>query len=769
MPKQKRYPIGTPFSGTIGRTLADSEQAWPQRPQAKKEWPNILWVLLDDTGFGQLGCYGSPIATPNIDKLAAKGLRYINWHTTALCAPTRAALLTGRSHHSNAMACIAEIASGFPGYNSYIPKENGFISDMLVEQGYATFALGKWHVTPGSEMHAAAPRDRWPLGQGFERYYGYLGGATDNYEPELVIDNHRTERPDVEDYHLTEDLTDQAIKMVSELKATAPDKPFFIYYAPVAMHTPHQAPQTWINKYKGAFDEGWDVYREKTLARQKEMGLVPENTELPPREPEVQPWEDLSADQKKLYTRMMEVFAGFLEHTDYHIGRLIDFLEEMGELDNTLIMLMSDNGASSEGGPNGSVNEFLFFNGIEESLELNMQYYDKLGGPECYNNYPMGWTMAGNTPFRRWKKETFNGGICDPLIVTWPKGISAQGELRDQYSHVIDMVPTLLDVLGVEPPKTIKGVKQSLIEGVSLAHTFDDAEAPAKKKTQYYEMFGQRALWHNGWKAICNYPFGQPVTEQGLAQQKWELYCVDPGGPEPVDRAELHDVADKYPDIVEALKARWWSEAEEHNVFPLQGGDVARMVNAMEELGVPDRDEYVYYPDTPEIPENGAVNLKNRSHSITAEVVIPEEGAEGVLLAHGGLTGGYSFYMQDGKLHYVHNFLGLAKYYVHSDTLVPRGNHTLRFEFEKTGEHQGRGVLTIDDHKVGEADIERTVPVNFGINEGLTCGYDNGLPVIDEYPTPYRFTGKIKRVTVIPYGEEHVDHEKRLEVGMSKE
>ena len=299
MPKQKRYPIGTPFTGKIGRTLADSEQAWPQRPQAKKEWPNILWILLDDTGFGQLGCYGSPIATPNMDRLAANGLRYTNWHTTALCAPTRACLLTGRNHHSNAMACISEIASGFPGYNSLIPKENGFISDMLVEQGYATFALGKWHLTPGSEAHAAAPRDRWPLGQGFERYYGYLGGATDNYEPELVVDNHRTERPDVEDYHLTEDLTNQAIKMVSELKATDPDKPFYMYYAPVAMHTPHQAPKEWIDKYKGAFDDGWDVYREKTLARQKEMGLVPENTELPPREPEVQPWNELTAGSEE--------------------------------------------------------------------------------------------------------------------------------------------------------------------------------------------------------------------------------------------------------------------------------------------------------------------------------------------------------------------------------------------------------------------------------------------------------------------------------------
>ncbi len=546
-------------------------------------------------------------------------------------------------------------------------------------------------------------------------------------------------------------------------------KPFFMYYAPVAMHTPHQAPKEWIDKYKGAFDDGWDVYREKTLARQKEMGLVPENTELPPREPEVQPWADLTADQKKLYTRMMEVFAGYLEHTDYHLGRLIDFLEDLGELDNTLIMVMSDNGASSEGGPNGSANEWLFFNGIEESVELNMQFYDKLGGPECYNNYPMGWTMAGNTPFRRWKKETFNGGISDPLIVTWPNGISAKGEVRDQYSHVVDMVPTLLEVLDIEPPQAIKGVKQSPIEGVSLAHTFNNAEAPTQKEAQYYEMFGQRALWRDGWKAVCNYPFGQPVTEEGLAQQQWELYRVDPGGPEPVDRAEMNDVADKYPEIVKALEARWWSEAEEFNVLPLQGGEVARMANAMEEQGVPEREEYVYYPNTPEIPETGAANLKNRSHSITAEVVIPAGGAEGVLLAHGGLTAGYSFYVQENKLHYVHNFLGLAQYYVHSNVDVPTGECTLRFELEKTGEHQGKGKLFINGDPVGEAEIEHTVPVCFGINEGLTCGYDNGLPVIKDYEVPFTFTGNLKRVVVIPHGEVAVDHQKMLEKEMLKE
>jgi len=769
MPTQKRYPMGTPFSGEIGRTLADSEPAWPQRPHAKKDAPNVLWIMLDDTGYGQLGCYGSPLTTPNMDKLAANGLRYTNWHTTALCAPSRASLMTGRSHHSNAMACIPEIASGFPGYSGMIPKENGFISDVLVEQGYATFALGKWHLTSGNEMHTAAPRDRWPLGQGFERYYGYLNGATDNYEPELVIDNHRAERPDVENYHLTEDLADQAISMVSELKAIAPDKPFFMYFAPVAMHTPHQVPKEWIDKYDGAFDDGWDVYREKTLARQIEMGLVPANTPLPPREPEVQPWDELTADQKKLYTRMMEVFAGFLEHTDYHIGRVLDFLEEMGELDNTLVMLMSDNGASSEGGPNGSVNEYLFFNGIEESMELNMQYYDRLGGPECYNNYPMGWTMAGNTPFRRWKKEIFNGGVSDPLIISWPKRIDAKGELRDQYSHITDMVPTLLETLGIDPPDSIKGIKQSPIEGVSLAHTFNDADAPTQKHTQYYEMFGQRAMWHDGWKAICNYPFGGPVTEEVLAQQEWELYRVDEGGPEPVDRNEMHNVAHKYPDIVKAMEARWWSEAEEYNVLPLQGGNPGRLATATEELGVPGRDEYIYYPNTPEIPEAGAANLKNRSHSITAEVVIPDDGADGVLLAHGGLTGGYSFYIQDNKLHYVHNYLGLEQYYIHADATVPTGECTLRFEFEKTGEHQGKGALFINGQKVGEGEIEHTVPIVFGINEGLTCGYDNGQPVIKGYEPPFRFTGKINRVVVIPHGEEEVDHQKRLEKLMMTE
>jgi len=511
------YKYGTTFSGVIGRTIGESTPAWEAPVRAKEGAPNVLFIVLDDTGFGQLGCYGSPINTPNIDRLAANGLRYRNMHTTALCSPTRSCILTGRNHHSNGMASITEAATGFPGYNGTIPFENGFLPEMLLEHGYNNYAVGKWHLTPAQETSAAGPFTRWPLGRGFERYYGFLGGDTHQYYPELTYDNHAVHPPKTpeEGYHLTEDLADKAIEFIADTKQVAPDKPFFLYFATGAMHAPHHVPTEWSDKYKGMFDDGWEAYRQKTLQRQIELGIVPADTQLSRHDPDVAPWDSLSDDEKRLYARMMEVFAGFLEHTDHHIGRLLDFLDSIGELDNTLIMLISDNGASSEGGPTGSVNENKFFNRIPESLEDNLAAIDDLGGPKYFNHYAWGWTWAGNTPFRRWKRETYRGGVSDPFIVHWPAGIAAKGEIRTQYAHAIDMVPTVLECLDIDPPTQIRGITQSPIEGVSLAHTFDDGAAPSKHHTQYFEMFAHRSLYHDGWRAVCPVP-GPSFSEAGM-------------------------------------------------------------------------------------------------------------------------------------------------------------------------------------------------------------------------------------------------------------
>ena len=530
MAKLVEYKPGSAFPGVIGRTVDESTQAWPEPLRAKQGAPNVLFIVQDDTGFGQIGCYGSPIKTPNLDQLAANGLCFNNMHTTALCSPSRSCILTGRNHHSNAMSCITEGSTGFPGGNGNIPFENGFLSDILLQHGYNTYALGKWHLTPADQISAAGPYDRWPLGRGFERYYGFLGGDTHQYYPDLIYDNHQVEpgKTPEQGYHLTVDLVDKAKAFIADAKQVAPNKPFFLYFCPGAMHAPHHVPKEWADKYKGQFDDGWDAYREKTFKRQKELGIVPKNAELSRHDPDVQDWNTLSAAEKKLYARMMEVFAGFLEHTDHQYGRLFDFLKSIGEWENTLVMFISDNGASAEGGPSGSVNENLFFNCIEDSLEDNLKAIDELGGPRHFNHYPWGWTFAGNTPFRRWKRETYRGGISDPFIVHWPKGIKARGEVRTQYAHAIDMVPTVLDLLGIEAPASIRGVTQSPIQGVSFADTLAKADAPSRRHTQYFEMMGHRSIYHNGWRGVCPWPgpsfseaghgFGDPVTAEKLTE-----------------------------------------------------------------------------------------------------------------------------------------------------------------------------------------------------------------------------------------------------------
>ena len=535
------YEPGATFPGVIGRTAEESTPAWPAPVRAREGAPNVLFIVLDDTGFGQLGCYGSPIETPSFDALAASGLRYNNMHTTALCSPSRSCIITGRNHHSNAMAAITELASGYPGYNGVIPFENGFLSEMLLEHGYSTFMVGKYHLTPSNQETGAGPFDRWPLGRGFQRFYGFLGGDTSQWYPDLVYDNHQVEPPRTpeEGYHLSEDLVDKAMEFISDVKQVDPAKPFYLYLCFGATHAPHHVPKEWADRYAGQFDEGWDAYREKVFARQKELGIAPADAELSRHDPDVPDWGSLPPEARRLYSRIMEVFAGFLSHTDHQVGRLVEFLRQQGELDNTLVMVISDNGASAEGGPTGTTNEAQFFNNAQEPLEESLKLIDEIGGPRHFNHYPWGWTWAGNTPFRRWKRETYRGGASDPFIVSWPRRITARGEVRTQYAHIIDMVPTVLDLLGLEPPRTIRGVTQSPLHGVSFAHTLDDAEAETRHHTQYFEMLGHRAIYHDGWRAVCPWPgpsfaeagmpFGQPISAQKLSELDatgWELYHV---------------------------------------------------------------------------------------------------------------------------------------------------------------------------------------------------------------------------------------------------
>ena len=631
----EEYRPGTRFPGVIGRTADQSRPAWPEPRRAKEGAPNVLFIVLDDTGFGQLGCYGSPIATPNLDKLAHNGVLYNNMHTTALCSPTRSCILTGRNHHSNHVAAIMELSTGYPGYDCNIPFENGFLGEMLLQQGYNTYAVGKWHLTPAEQMSAAGPYDRWPTGRGFERYYGFLGGDTHQYYPGLVHDLHQVEpekTPD-EGYHLTEDLVDKAVGFIADAKQVAPSKPFFLYFAPGAMHAPHHVTTEWSDKYRGRFDEGWDAYREEVFARQKELGVIPADAELSAHDPDVPDWGSLSENERRLYARMMEVYAGFLEHTDHHLGRLMGFLDDMGELDNTLIMVISDNGASPEGGPTGSVNENKIFNRVPESLEENLAALDDLGGPKYFNHYAWGWTWAGNTPFRRWKRETYRGGISDPFIVHWPAGIETKGEKREQFVHAVDMVPTVLDLLGIEPPAEIRGVSQSPVEGVSFAQTLDDAEAESGHTTQYFEMFGHRSIYHDGWRAVSPYPgpnfteaaelgyfFGEGISIDRLQERDkngWELYRVSD------DVAENHNVADQHPEVLQELITMWYVEAGKYNVLPIDGPDQARFAAERPQIAK-DRDRYIYYPGTQTVPESSAARVLNRPHVIAAVVNIPE-------------------------------------------------------------------------------------------------------------------------------------------------
>ncbi len=755
MSKQKPEP----WQGVVGRTYNESTPWWPRPKEAPPGSPNVVFIILDDVGFAQLGCYGASIETPNMDRLAAGGLRYNNFHTTALCSPSRSCLLTGRNHHSVGTGIITELSTGYPGYNGRIPKSAGTVAHILRENGYGTFAVGKWHNTPEEETSAAGPFDRWPLGMGFDRFYGFLGGDTSQWNPDLVYDNHRIPQPDRPGYHLTEDIVDKSIEFVLDQRQIDPDRPFFLWMAFGACHAPHHAPREFIDKYKGRFDRGWDVEREEVLARQKEMGIVPPETELAPRNPGIKAWAELSADQRRLYTRMQEVFAGFMDHTDHHIGRFLDFLEETGQMNHTLIVLISDNGASQEGYWHGSLNENRFFNALPETLDENLARIDELGGPRTFNHYPRGWAMAGNTPLKRYKQNTHGGGIRDPLIVHWPKGIRVQKGIRTQYHHVTDIVPTVLEAIGIEAPEVLNGITQKPIEGVSMLYSFEHPEAPTRKEVQYYEMFGHRGIWHDGWKAVT---YHSPRAGGNFDDDRWELYNLDQ------DFSECRDLAQSEPKKLRELVDRWWAEAGKYQVLPLDDRTGLRFTDQKPRLDE-GRNSFTFYPGTSMIPEGIAPDTRNRSHSISAEVEIPEGGAEGVLLARGGRFGGYALYLQNNRLVYDHNFLGTSHSVVTSEAEVPKGPSTLRFVFSKTGEHQGNGALFINGVKVGEGKIVRTVPIRNSISEGLEIGRDTATPVSENYQCPFVFSGTLKKVVVEVQGEAHQDPEGDFNVAMGRQ
>lgn len=743
---------GKPFEGVIGRTFEDSSAWWPPLLEAPEGAPNVVLVLLDDVGYAQFGCYGSDIATPCFDRLAAEGLRYANFHTTSLCSPTRAALLTGRNHHSNGMARVVELASGFPGYDAVIPKENGFLSEILLRNGYATFAVGKWHLTPATEQTMGSPRDRWPLGRGFERYYGFMGGETDQYHPDLVYDNHQVSPPRTpeEGYHLTEDLADHAILFIQDLRAAAPGKPFFLYLTPGACHAPHQAPASFIDRYRGRFDHGWDRWREEVFARQLSGGLLPEGTELSGRPSWVPAWDSLSDDERRLYARMMEVYAGFLTHTDAQIARVLDFIGSQGELGNTVVIVMSDNGASAEGGPRGSFNELYFFNFVPESLEENLRRVDDLGTPRAHNHYPWGWAWAGNTPLKRFKRDTHEGGVADPMIVHWPARIGHPGENRHQYVHAIDVMPTLLEAIGIEPPVEINGVEQNPIEGVSFAYTLTDGSAPSRHVTQYYEMLGSRALYRDGWKAVTFHtaPFiaydGTDVSKP-FDEDVWELYHVAE------DFSEVHDLAEAEPGKLAELQELWWEEAEKYQVLPLNN-QPARFRDRRYQ-----RERYVYYPGIGELPQAMAPNLINRPFLIAADLNVPADGdPSGMIAMQGSHTGGYAVYLAGRRLHYVYNYLGSQITTISASVELPPGAVTVKAAFTPASAIDGDVQLYYGDVPVGEGHISPMTFVTYA--GGFVVGYQRYAAISPACPGKFEITpGVLGRVVVEVAGAPHRD------------
>ena len=741
--------------------------------------PNVLIVLIDDAGFGASSAFGGPCHTPNFEKLAANGLKYNRFHTTALCSPTRAALLSGRNHHTVGMGAITEFATSAPGNNSMRPNTCAPLAEILKLNGYSAAQFGKCHEVPVWETSPMGPFDRWPTGGGgFEYFYGFIGGETNQYYPAIYEGTTPVEpgKTPEEGYHFTEDMTDKAIKWARQQKSLMPDKPFFMYYAPGATHAPHHVPKEWADKYKGKFDQGWDKLREETFARQKKLGVIPQDCQLTPRHPEIQAWDTISAEMKPILAREMEVYAGFLEHTDHQVGRLVDALKDLEVLDDTLIyVIIGDNGASAEGSLQGTFNEMVTLTGFAhlETPEFLKARIDKFGGPEAYNHYAVGWAHAMDTPYQ-WTKQVAShwGGTRNGTIVHWPNGIKSKGEIRQQFHHVIDVAPTILEVAGLPEPTMVHGVQQKPIEGVSMAYSFDDARAAERRETQYFEMFGNRGIYHKGWTAVTKHrtPWetGQ-VKMPAFDDDNWELYDTTR------DWSQANDLSKTHPEKLRDLLRLWMIEATKYNVLPLDDRFAERANPDL--AGRPQLirgGRQLLFGGMGRLTESSVVNIKNKSHAVTAEVVVLDSGGEGVIIAQGGITGGWTLYAKDGKPKYCYNFYGLDRYYIEGKEKIPPGKHQVRMEFTYDGGGLGKGgtvALFVDGTKTGEGRVEQTEPMVFSADETCDIGNEAGSPVTTDYKTR-RFNGEVNWVEIdLGKDAKDADHlikpEERLRVAMA--
>lgn len=754
-----------PYVGPILYDAKNPDAKFPPIEQLRppKGAPNILLIMLDDVGFGASSAFGGPVNTPTAERLAADGLKYTRFHTTALCSPTRACLLTGRNHHTVGMGTITEIATSAPGNNSMRPNTCAPLAKILKYNGYSTAQFGKCHEVPTWENDPIGPFERWPAGGGgFERFYGFQAGETNQWFPELIDNTTRAEIPDDPDYHLMPDITEKAINYMKMQKAIAPDKPFFIYFVPGATHAPHHVPKEWADKYKGQFDDGWDKLRERTIVRQKELGVVPMDAELTKRPDEIPAWDDMPEELKPVLRRQMEVYAGFLEYTDYHIGKLIDVLEKGNFLQDTLVMyIIGDNGASAEGTLNGTFNEMTNFNGMAalETPEYLMEHLEEIGGPTSYNHYAVGWAHAMCTPYQ-WTKQVAShfGGTRNGTIIHWPSHIKAKGELRHQFHHVVDIAPTLLELAGIPEPNEVDGVGQRPMEGVSFAYTLNDADAPERKDIQYFEMFGNRGIYYKGWTAVTKHRTPWELTGAktvAFDDDNWELYDTAK------DWTQAEDLSKKHPDKLHELQRLWLIEATRYNVLPMDDRTGERLVD--ESAGRPKLvrgNSQIIFPGMV-LGEQAVVNIKNKSHSVTADVAIEKSGVNGVIVAQGANFGGWALYAREGKLKYVYNFLGMQIYEVEASESLPVGKHQVRMEFKYDGGGLGRGgvsTLYVDGAQVAEGRVERTHTTIFSADSTLMVGNKTGAPISKDFGVRNNnFTGKVNWVN-IELGEDTHDH-----------